>query len=241
MNNKLLSSTLLHCFGAEKSTEVTPEMAANMIKASGIKEIPINTHNIDDVTNWHDLPIGYGKTSWTTLSDYMDLNGYKPLWNINLPQNAKEAVSRTEKVVRLGGEYPVKFEILDAALTWSNNSDVLTAVNYLVNTNYFEVWPLIAPDYNVFTQLQEWNCQIIRIMGSRISSNMGMLPEYVPIIEKILENKKYYLMLDGGVGSLETVKQAMNLGFDHILVNSWLFNDGVSTVDLLKNIRSITE
>lgn len=241
MSSKLLKSTLLHCFGSEKSAEVTPEMAANMIQASGIKEIPVNSHNIDTVSDWHDLPIGYGKASWTTVSDYMDLSDYKPLWNINLPQSAEEAISRTEKVVRLGGERPIKFEVLDDALTWSNNSNVLTAVDYLVNTNHFEVWPLIAPDYDTFAQLQDWGCQIIRIMGSRISSNKGILPEYIPTIKKILENRKYYLMLDGGVGSFETVKQAMGLGFDHILVNSWLFNDGNDVVELLKEIRKITE
>lgn len=240
MNKKVLSTKLLHCFGSRETIKVTPQMAAQMIIASEIKEIPINTHNIDIIKDWKDLPIGYGNASWNTLSNYLDLSNYKPLWNINLPQNAKEAVDRVKKVIDLGGNRPVKFEVLDSTLKWSNNEEVIKAVKKLVAKN-IEIWPLIAPDYNDFLTLQNLGCPLIRIMGSPISSNNGITSKYIPVINQIITNKNCQIMLDGGVGSLNTVKQAINVGFDHVLVNSWLFSDNNDPIELLKSIKKAIE
>lgn len=239
MKTKMLSSKLLHCFGSEKGEKVTPRMAAEMIQASGITEIPINTHNIDYVKDWKDLNMGYGEASWNSVSEHIDLSGCSPLWNINLPQSADEAVSRAEKVVKLGGDAPIKFEVLDTTLTWSQNGEVLKAVDYLINTNHFEVWPLIAPDYKAFIKLQSWNCGIIRIMGSPISSNRGILESNIGVIKHILNDKACSVMLDGGVNSIETILKAFDLGFDAVLVNSWIFSNENDPVSMLKEIRKV--
>ena len=233
-----LNTKLLHCFGTEKGPKVSPQKAAEMILASGITQIPINTHNIDNVSDWRDLSIGYGTASWNMVSEYIDLSSCTPLWNINLPQSAREAILRTEKVVKLGGLQPIKFEVLDKTLSWSCNTEVLHAVDYLVNTEKFEVWPLIAPELETFYRLEEWGCPVIRLMGSPIGSQRGILNENLTIIKSILWDKTADVMLDGGVNSIETVLAAFNFGFDSVLVNSWLFTLGIDPADLLKSIRN---
>lgn len=238
VNSKHISTKLLHCFGSEKGEKVTPDMAAKMIQTSGIHEIPVNTHNINYVSNWKELKLGYGDATWNTLEQIMDMSQYQPLWNINLPQNAQEAQARAEKAVALGGDRPIKFEVLDSTYRWSNNKEVLKGVDYLVNNRGFTVWPLIAPNYNDFMTLQEWNCPIIRIMGSPISSNNGILPENVDVIKAILKSKKAQVMLDGGVGTLQTIKDAFILGFDMVLVNSWLFSEGEDALKILAEIKT---
>ena len=45
-------------------------------------------------------------------------------------------------------------------------------------------------------------------------------------------------MLDGGVNSIHTIKQAFDIGFDSVLVNSWIFSDNNDPVDMLKMIHS---
>ena len=238
MKKYALSSKLLHCFGSERGEKVTPKLAADMIKASGIREIPINTHTIDSVSDWKDLKLGYGDATWNTVSEFIDLSEYTPLWNINLPLNAKDAILRAEKAVSLGGNYPIKFEVLDEGFRWSNNNEVLKGVDYLVNTDNLIVWPLIAPDYVTFKQLEEWGCEVIRVMGSPISSKKGILKENMEVIQKILRNKKCSVMLDGGIGSISDIKQAFSMGFDFVLVNSWLFSDNVDAVEILKSIKA---
>lgn len=231
-----LNTKLLHCFGTEKGPKVTPQKAAEMIRASGITQIPINTHNIEKVSDWRELSIGYGTANWNTVSEYLDLSNCTPLWNINLPQSAKEAILRTEKVVKMGGLQPIKFEVLDDTLSWSCNTEVLRAVDFLVNTDKFEVWPLIAPDQKTYFRLEEWGCPVIRLMGSPIGSQCGILHENLNIIQSILMSKTTEIMLDGGVNSLETVLKALELGFDSVLVNSWLFASNIDPAALLRVI-----
>ena len=48
---------LMHCFGTDKTFPVNTQLAVNMIAASGIKEITLNTHNIEQVTDWQDLSV----------------------------------------------------------------------------------------------------------------------------------------------------------------------------------------
>lgn len=235
---KGLSTKLLHCFGSGREQGISAKTAANMILASGIKEIAINTHNIDEVDDWKDLKIGYGDATWNTVSNYIDLSAYTPLWNINLPQSADEAIKRAEKVIKLGGNYPIKFEVLDSTLTWSNNKEVIKAVKYLTQVKNYQVWPLIAPCYEDFIELQKMNCSVIRIMGSPIGSNKGILSKHENEIKRILNNKVCNVMLDGGVNSIETINKAFSLGFDHILVNSWIFKDGNDPVEMLKKIKN---
>ena len=243
MQNKYnqLSSRMFHCFGTRKGEKVTAKLASEMISASGIEQIPINTHCIDNIDDWRDLPIGYGDATWNTVSDYIDMNNRSPIWNINLTNTSKEEVCRTKKVLQLCGLFPVKLEVLNSDTTWSNNLEVLKAVKELIHVEGITIWPLIAPSLSDYKELVKLNCPLIRIMGSPISSNKGIDPQYLDDIAEILSCRDALVMLDGGVNSLETIALAFELGFDHVLINSWLFTDGGTPVKRLTQIKSFCD
>ena len=159
---EIFNNKVYHCFGTEKSFRVTIDEAVRMIEVSKIKKIPINTHKIDGVNNWKDLPIGYGNVTWNKLSELIDLTEYEPVWNINLAQTAEEAIARVYKVIKLGGLHSVKLEVLDKEHRWVKNDQVLEAVKMLKQEKY-NIWPLIKPEVAIFKELSEMGVELIRL------------------------------------------------------------------------------
>jgi thiazole synthase ThiGH ThiG subunit len=143
-----------------------------------------------------------------------------------------------DKVVNLGGERPVKLEVLTDDHSWINNSAVIEATKFLKTEKNLEVWPLIAPNINDFSVLNNMNLNLIRVLGSRISSKNGLDDNYKEIHNKILDIKKEKVMLDGGIGGVQDVINAFNLGFDCVLVNTCLFVSGSSPSKELQKIIS---
>lgn len=231
----LFKNKVYHCFGTEKGLRATVEEAAKMIEASGINRIPINTHLIDSVKDWKDLPIGYADATWNKVSELVDLSDCEPVWNINLAQTTQEAVSRVQKVSAMGGARNVKLEVLDKEHKWVQNAQVLEATKILQQEG-FNIWPLIRPELAIFEELNEMGVELIRVQGSAIASGGGITEEYRDIFEQIIKMKKCYVMLDGGIGGMKDVEQIFKLGFDYVLVNSCLFKGESAPHIVLKEI-----
>jgi thiazole synthase ThiGH ThiG subunit len=166
----------------------------------------------------------------------MDLSNFKPLWNINLPTSKREAVEQCRKIVKLGGKRPIKLEVLDQGHRWTINPEVVEAARILIHEDKFEIWPLITPDLETFLTLEKMGCPLIRMMGSAISSCNGINQEYIDVMKEIVKIKKVKIMMDGGIGGKEDVLNALELGFDYVLVNSCLFLNNKSPVQMLKSI-----
>lgn len=231
---------LIHCFGNERNI-VTTKTVIEMLNASKSKIIPINTHNINEINKWEELPIGYGKCNWKELSSNMNTQDYIPIWNINLQTNADEAVRRAIKAISLGGKRAIKLEVLNNDLNWSNNRELIKATEKLVKDYNLEVWPLIAPDKDAIDTLIKVGCPLIRIMGSKINSGAGISREAINMLKYIKENyKNIKVMLDGGVGSQRDVYIALVEGFDSVLVNSYLFKTQHGPVIELNEIMEVS-
>ena len=231
----IFNNKVYHCFGTEKSFNVSIEEAARMIEVSQIKKIPINTHAIDTVNSWKDLPIGYGDATWNKVSEVIELTECEPVWNINLAHTTEEAIERVQKVTSLGGVRNIKLEVLDEENKWVQNAQVLEATKLLRQEGY-NIWPLIRPEFAIFKELSQMGIELIRIQGSAISSGKGISDEFRDIFKQIIKFKKCPVMLDGGIGGIQDVEQIFKLGFDYVLVNSCLFKEGKSPHIILKEI-----
>lgn len=230
-------SKLIHCFGNSRNALVDTELAVNMLKVSGCRHLAVNTHNIDQVSNAGELPIGYHTATVKSVIEAFD-EELLPVLNINLPTSAAEAVERTLKAVDLSGWRIIKLEVLTEDYKLVQTDEVLSATHTLLEKDpSLEIWPLIIPDAGVAKELQDIGCTMIRVMGSPIGSSAGISPEWEPEIKKILADKRKDMMLDGGVGKLEHAIHAMDLGFDQVLVNSCLFIEGIDPVTRLKEFR----
>lgn len=228
---------LIHCFGTEKNI-VDIEMVEKMLKESKNIIVPINTHNIDDIQEWEELPIGYGNANWKELSKRIDTSRYIPVWNINLQNTAQEVIRRTKKATEMGGKLAVKLEVLDDSHSWSINEEVVKATKELIKDG-MEIWPLVAPEETTIEQLIELGCPMIRILGSEISSGKGISDKSIEMLHFIKsKNKNIKVMLDGGVGSAKDVYKALINGFDSVLVNSYLYKvDNTPDQELRKIIN----
>lgn len=234
-----MSEFIYHCFGKNSENPISAEVAAKMIKISGIKRIPVNTHSIYSVSQWDLLPLGYGNATWKTVSKLIDLSDCSPVWNINHAQSIDECVCRARRAFQLGGKRPVKLEVLDQTLLFTKNEEVIVAAETLAVEDGVEVWPLIYPDITTFRRLNNPEYfPLVRIMGSGIGSGLGIAKENLRIIENIVSEAKVQLMLDGGISGIEDILLAHRLGFTHVLVNSCLFNKGKTPDQVLESLVS---
>ncbi len=232
-----MTNALMHCFGTRTTPPVDAPTAARMLIASGLHEVPVNTHCIDEVDDWRDLPLGFGSASWRTVSNILNLSSHTPIWNINHAATAAEAIARTTAVLRLGGRQPIKLEVLDTSRRWSDDSAVVAAVAALrEQDSALDVWPLVSPDPVTFSMLQRLGCRLVRVMGSPIGSGLGLATEHMPSVLAVLAARKNEtLMLDGGVGEWQHVENAFRLGFDRVLLNSCLFGKHSAPDELLQD------
>ena len=229
---------LIHCFGNEKN-KIGIDEVVKMIHASNNHIIPINTHNIENVDDWEELPIGYKDANWKKLAREIDVTDYIPVWNINIQDSYEKAIMHADKAVALGGPKAIKLEVLNSDLNWSNNAELVRATEYLTGKGY-EVWPLIAPDTEVVDKVVALGCPMIRIMGSKIASGEGISTEAIELL-KYTKSKYPHVkvMLDGGVGCSSDVYKALLHGFDSVLVNSYLFGLTISPSQELSNIVEV--
>lgn len=229
---------LIHCFGNEKN-KIGVDEVVRMIKASHNHIIPINTHNIEEINNWEDLPIGYKDACWRKLKNSMDVDGLIPVWNINIQNSYEKAIAHAERAIELGGAKAIKLEVLNSELNWSDNEQLIKAAEYLSNKGY-EVWPLLAPDENCVDRLVEIGCPMIRLMGSKIASGDGISSKAVEVLKYAKSKYPHVkIMLDGGVGCSADVYRALIYGFDSVLVNSYLFGLQISPSQELSNIVEV--
>lgn len=231
---------LMHCFGTDKTIPVNTQLAIDMIQVSGIQEITLNTHNIDKVDVWQNLSLGYGDATWNSISKHIVTKDFQPVFNINLPESASQAISRTEKALSFNDTFPIKLEVLNRKHDKPNNVDVIEAANYLKNKYpHLIVWPLITPNLNDYNALKEIGCEMIRILGSNIGLSGGISSETQDLIKMIINcNNRPIIIIDGGIGSISDIELAIHLKIDRVLVNSFLFKND-NAVSLLAKIKSI--
>ena len=232
---------LFHCFGAKPEHRVSAEVAVRMLEASKCQYLAVNTHTIDSVERGEDLPVGYADATLGTVTARLEpAHAITPVLNINHPVTAEEAVARARHAVELTGIRIIKLEVLDAALTLSVNAAVIEAARALIGDG-LEVWPLITADADAYRSCVDLGATMVRVMGSPIGARRGIDDAARRAVAKILADDAVPVMLDGGIGSVDDIQEAVSLGFDSALVNSCLFTDGADPVAVLGRIRAAVD
>lgn len=232
---------LFHCFGARPTHRVTTELAADMLRASRCRYLAVNTHNVHEVSDGDELPVGYASA---TLGAVRQLAGEElgliPVLNINHPTSADEAVERTRRAVALTGINVIKLEVLDDEHSVTRNDEVVRAAARLIDDG-LEVWPLITADAEISDECQRLGAAMVRVMGSPIGARRGIDEANRSAMREMLSRAKVPVMLDGGIGSTDDAVEAYRLGFDSVLVNSCLFTSGADPVASLQEFRAVAD
>lgn len=140
-------------------------------------------------------------------------------------RTAAEAVSLARMARELYGTHWVKLEVVGDEYTLQPDPwQLLEAAETLVGEG-FAVFPYATDDLLLCQRLFDAGCQVLMPWGAPIGSGQGLLnPWALATLRARLPQA--VLVLDAGLGSPAHAAQAMELGFDAVLLNSAIAHAG---------------
>ncbi len=226
---------LWHCFGNSHHMAEF-QVIRGLLEASQTNVLPINTHRLSPETGMNGLELGYAGVKIREFESQHDVSSMIKMLNINLETSAKGAIEKTKLAVKLTGEKVIKLEVLNADRKTSNQAELITAVRELTAWDpSLMILPLLANDLQTAKELVATGCSMLRVMGSAIGSCSGIADQ-----EELARicNLGLPVILDGGIGSIDHVNQALDAGVSGILVNSMLFDVAQSPVEVMRSFAA---
>jgi len=145
--------------------------------------------------------------------------------NINILPNtagchsAKEAITTAQMAREVFGTNWIKLEVIgDQYNLQPDPFESVKAAQILIKEG-FEVFPYTTDDLVVAKRLADVGCKILMPWGSMIGSGKGLMnPDNLLAIRKQFPELK--LIVDAGIGKPSHATEAMELGYDGVLLNS---------------------
>jgi thiazole synthase len=133
--------------------------------------------------------------------------------------SAKEAITTAHMAREVFDTNWIKLEVIgDQYNLQPDPFETLKAAEILIKEG-FEVFPYTTDDLVVAKRLADVGCKIIMPWGSMIGSGKGLMnPDNLIAIRKQFPDLK--LIVDAGIGKPSHATQAMELGYDGVLLNS---------------------
>ena len=158
---------------------------------------------------------GAGNAFWDIIKS-LDI---EVLPNTAGSHSAKEAITTAQMAREVFGTNWVKLEVIgDQYNLQPDPFETVKAAEVLIKEG-FEVFPYTTDDLVVAKRLADVGCKIIMPWGSMIGSGKGLMnPDNLMAIRKQFPDLK--LVVDAGIGKPSHATQAMELGYDAVLLNS---------------------
>ncbi|WP_373029811.1 thiazole synthase [Sulfurovum sp.] len=158
---------------------------------------------------------GGGNPFWDIIKSL----GIEVLPNTAGSHSAKEAITTAQMAREVFGTNWVKLEVIgDQYNLQPDPFETVKAAEVLIKEG-FEVFPYTTDDLVVAKRLADVGCKIIMPWGSMIGSGKGLMnPDNLIAIRKQFPDLK--LVVDAGIGKPSHAAQAMELGYDAVLLNS---------------------
>lgn len=152
---------------------------------------------------------------WNTIKS---LNRYL-LPNTAGCRNAIDAITTAEMARELFQTHWIKLEVIgDEFNLQPHPIELLKAAEILIKKG-FEVFPYCTDDLILCQRLVDIGCQILMPWASPIGSGKGLINPYA--LETLrLRLPNISLIIDAGIGKPSHAIQAMELGFDGVLLNT---------------------
>jgi thiazole synthase len=186
----------------------SPQLMQDAIKASGAEIVTCALRRQSPTTQG-------GNEFWKFLKDL----------NIHLLPNTAgchsvaEAVATAEMARELFDTRWIKLEVIgDEYNLQPDPFGLLEATKNLVDKG-FEVFPYCTDDLVLCQRLVDAGCRILMPWGSPIGSGKGLLNPYA--LQTIRERLPHItLIVDAGIGAPSHAAQALELGYDGVLLNT---------------------
>ncbi len=158
---------------------------------------------------------GAGNTFWNIIRSL----GIEVLPNTAGCHSAKEAITTAQMAREVFGTNWIKLEVIgDQYNLQPDPFETVRAAEVLIKEG-FEVFPYTTDDLVVAKRLADAGCRIIMPWGSMIGSGKGLMnPDNLLAIRKQFPELK--LIVDAGIGKPSHAAEAMELGYDAVLLNS---------------------
>jgi len=133
--------------------------------------------------------------------------------------SAKEAITTAQMAREVFDTNWIKLEVIgDQYNLQPDPFETVKAAKVLIKEG-FEVFPYTTDDLVVAKRLADVGCKILMPWGSPIGSGQGLMnPSNLKAIRKQFPELK--LIVDAGIGKPSDAVEAMQLGYDGILLNS---------------------
>jgi len=156
-----------------------------------------------------------GESFWNIIKE-MNL---EVLPNTAGSHSAKEAITTAQMAREVFGTNWIKLEVIgDQYNLQPDPFETVKAAQILIKEG-FEVFPYTTDDLVVATKLVDVGCNILMPWGSPIGSGQGLMnPSNLKAIREKFPNLQ--LIVDAGIGKPSHAVQAMELGYDGVLLNS---------------------
>jgi thiazole synthase len=158
----------------------------------------------------------------STQNDFYKMirsSGARLLPNTAGCRSAREAVTLAQMARELFGTHWIKLEVVgDEHTLQPDPFELVTAATELVREG-FEVFPYCTDDLVSCQRLLDAGCRILMPWGAPIGSGQGLINPYaLRTLRARLPGVP--LIVDAGIGSPADAVQAMELGYDAVLLNS---------------------
>lgn len=202
--DKLLSSRFL--LGTARYPSL--EILAQAIKASGAEVITVSLRRQAPQQNT-------GQQFWDSIKN---LAPYI-LPNTAGCHNVKDAVTTAEMAREVFGTNWIKLEVIGDDYTLQPDPFGLVEAARILVQKGFEVFPYCTEDLILCQRLVDCGCRILMPWGAPIGTGRGLANPYaLETLRARLPNAQ--LIIDAGIGKPSHAAQAMEMGFDGILLNT---------------------
>ena len=175
---------------------------------------------------------GAGNDFWNIIKSL----GIEVLPNTAGCHSAKEAITTAQMAREVFGTNWIKLEVIgDQYNLQPDPFETVKAAEVLIKEG-FEVFPYTTDDLVVAKRLADVGCRIIMPWGSMIGSGKGLMnPDNLKAIRKQFPELR--LIVDAGIGKPSHAAEAMELGYDAVLLNSAiaLAHDPVKMADAFRH------
>lgn len=131
----------------------------------------------------------------------------------------REAVTTAQMARELFGTTWIKLEVIGHADTLQPDPFALVEAARILSADGFEVFPYTTEDLIVGEKLIEAGCRVLMPWGAPIGSGQGLRN-----IDGLRSLRAYFpdipLVIDAGIGAPSQAAQAMEMGFDAVLLNT---------------------
>ncbi len=186
----------------------SPDHLARSVDASGAEVVTVSLRRESSTS-----------TSGTSFWEMIKKLGVHVLPNTAGCKTVKEAVTIAKMAREVFDTNWIKLEVIGDDYTLQPNPFALVEAAEILCNDGFEVFPYTTEDLVVAERLVQAGCKILMPWGSPIGSGQGLNNPYAL---KTLRARfpSLSLLVDAGIGKPSHAVQAMELGFDGVLVNT---------------------